>query len=41
MKALKILIGTISLALVLYLVYLSFYLRNSAALVLRGKTHSG
>lgn len=37
MKALKILIGTISLALVLYLVYLSLYLRNPAALVLRGE----
>jgi len=37
MKALKALIGTISLALVLYLVYLSFYIRNPAALVLRGE----
>lgn len=37
MKALKALIGTISLALVLYLVYFSFYIRNPAALLLRGE----
>ena len=37
MKVLKILIGSISLALALYLVYLSLYLRNPAALVLRGE----
>lgn len=37
MKVFKILIGSISLALALYLVYLSLYLRNPAALVLRGE----